>query len=215
MRIARTLSTLAVAALGLLAGNARAQEPIRIGVLQPLTGPSTKNGIENWTAMQIARDMINERGGDQGAQDRVRARRYSEPDRGDQRDRTPDHQGWRQDHDRLGGLAAGDPGQPGRRTSRRVPLGDGGRGRHHHQARLQIYVPGRSGGLSLQPGRGELHARRAHQERSASRRPTCASRCCGKTAPSANRLETRSAATPSRRASSSSTTRATTNSPPT
>jgi branched-chain amino acid transport system substrate-binding protein len=65
MKIALTLSTLAVAALT-FAGDARAQEPIRIGVLQPLTGPSTKNGIENWTAMQIARDMINERGGIKG-----------------------------------------------------------------------------------------------------------------------------------------------------
>ena len=36
--------------------SARAQEPIRIGVLQPMTGPATKNGIENFTAMQIARD---------------------------------------------------------------------------------------------------------------------------------------------------------------
>ena len=38
---------------------ARAQEQIRIGVLQPMTGPATKNGTENFTAMQIARDMIN------------------------------------------------------------------------------------------------------------------------------------------------------------
>jgi branched-chain amino acid transport system substrate-binding protein len=43
-----------------------AQEPIKIGVLQPMTGPATKNGIENYTAMQIARDMINERGGING-----------------------------------------------------------------------------------------------------------------------------------------------------
>ena len=55
------------AAMALLASApAGAQQPIRIGVLQPLTGPSTKNGIENWTAMQIARDMINERGGVNG-----------------------------------------------------------------------------------------------------------------------------------------------------
>jgi len=66
MRIAFKLSTLAIAAAALLAGSAGAQEPIRIGVLQPLTGPSTKNGVENWTAMQIARDMINERGGIKG-----------------------------------------------------------------------------------------------------------------------------------------------------
>jgi branched-chain amino acid transport system substrate-binding protein len=35
-------------------------------VLLPLTGPFAKNGIENWEAMQIARDMINERGGVNG-----------------------------------------------------------------------------------------------------------------------------------------------------
>ena len=44
----------------------KAQDPIRIGVLLPLTGPFAKNGIENWEAMQIARDMINERGGING-----------------------------------------------------------------------------------------------------------------------------------------------------
>jgi branched-chain amino acid transport system substrate-binding protein len=46
--------------------SAQAQEPIRIGVLLPFTGPLAKNGIENWEAMQIARDMINERGGING-----------------------------------------------------------------------------------------------------------------------------------------------------
>jgi branched-chain amino acid transport system substrate-binding protein len=46
--------------------SANAQEPIRIGVLLPLTGPLAKNGLENWEAMQIARDMINERGGING-----------------------------------------------------------------------------------------------------------------------------------------------------
>jgi branched-chain amino acid transport system substrate-binding protein len=45
---------------------AHAQENIRIGVLLPLTGPLAKNGLENWEAMQIARDMINERGGING-----------------------------------------------------------------------------------------------------------------------------------------------------
>src|SRR3954452_22924645 len=45
---------------------ASAQEPIKIGVLLPFTGPLAKNGIENWEAMQIARDLINERGGING-----------------------------------------------------------------------------------------------------------------------------------------------------
>ena len=49
-----------------LTAAANAQEPIRIGVLLPFTGPLAKNGIENWEAMQIARDMINERGGVNG-----------------------------------------------------------------------------------------------------------------------------------------------------
>ena len=62
------LATLAVAAVALLgtATAGHAQEPIRIGVLQPMTGPATKNGTENFTAMQIAREMINERGGING-----------------------------------------------------------------------------------------------------------------------------------------------------
>jgi branched-chain amino acid transport system substrate-binding protein len=46
--------------------SAGAQEPIKIGVLLPFTGPLAKNGIENWEAMQIAREMINERGGING-----------------------------------------------------------------------------------------------------------------------------------------------------
>src|ERR1700750_1373609 len=55
-----------IAILLALTMNAKAQEPIRIGVLLPFTGPLAKNGIENWEAMQIARDMINERGGING-----------------------------------------------------------------------------------------------------------------------------------------------------
>ena len=56
-----------LAGLAIVPGTAvRAEEPIRIGVLLPLTGPLAKNGIENWEAMQIARDMINERGGING-----------------------------------------------------------------------------------------------------------------------------------------------------
>src|ERR1700727_159913 len=50
----------------LLVGEAAAQDAIKIGVLEPMTGGATKNGTENFTAMQIARDMINERGGVKG-----------------------------------------------------------------------------------------------------------------------------------------------------
>src|SRR3954451_15240300 len=68
MPVALRSATFALAAVALLgaAATGHAQEPIRIGVLQPMTGPATKNGIENFTAMQIARDMINERGGING-----------------------------------------------------------------------------------------------------------------------------------------------------
>jgi len=62
-RIGIILASLFLAAAPLPAG---AQENIRIGVLLPLTGPLAKNGLENWEAMQIARDMINERGGING-----------------------------------------------------------------------------------------------------------------------------------------------------
>src|SRR5215208_4519149 len=64
----RSLAGLVGAAAVILSGAALAQvqQPIRIGVLLPLTGPFAKNGIENWEAMQIARDMINEKGGVNG-----------------------------------------------------------------------------------------------------------------------------------------------------
>jgi branched-chain amino acid transport system substrate-binding protein len=55
-----------LAALPFSGFSASAQAPIRIGVLLPVTGPFAKNGLENWEAMQIARDMINERGGVNG-----------------------------------------------------------------------------------------------------------------------------------------------------
>src|ERR1700729_1919630 len=61
----RSGAVIASLMLALVTG-ASAQEPIKIGVLLPFTGPLAKNGIENWEAMQIARDMINERGGVNG-----------------------------------------------------------------------------------------------------------------------------------------------------
>lgn len=67
MRSGLRLAALAATALLLpLNAPAHAQEPIKIGVLQPMTGVATKNGTENFTAMSIARDMINERGGVNG-----------------------------------------------------------------------------------------------------------------------------------------------------
>src|SRR5262249_47217624 len=67
MRTTLKLSALVAVALALLPNRAvEAQEPVKIGVLLPLTGPFAKNGIENWEAMQIARDMINAQGGVNG-----------------------------------------------------------------------------------------------------------------------------------------------------
>src|SRR5580692_8995496 len=66
MRPFLRLSAIFASVMLALPMTASAQEPIKIGVLLPLTGPLAKNGIENWEAMQIARDMINERGGVNG-----------------------------------------------------------------------------------------------------------------------------------------------------
>jgi branched-chain amino acid transport system substrate-binding protein len=66
MRAFPRLVILFVGLLLAVPASALAQDGIRIGVLLPLTGPLAKNGLENWEAMQIARDMINERGGVNG-----------------------------------------------------------------------------------------------------------------------------------------------------
>ena len=66
MRLSAFASVIATVLIGHLQAPAQAQETIRIGVLEPMTGPANKNGIENYTAMEIARDMINERGGING-----------------------------------------------------------------------------------------------------------------------------------------------------
>jgi branched-chain amino acid transport system substrate-binding protein len=70
MRNALRLCLCTAAVILLAGGHVRAQgqanTSIRMGVLLPLTGPFAKNGIENWEAMKIARDMINERGGVNG-----------------------------------------------------------------------------------------------------------------------------------------------------
>ncbi|MDO9413564.1 MAG: ABC transporter substrate-binding protein, partial [Pseudolabrys sp.] len=66
MRRLLRLSTMFASLVLATTMTAEAQEPIKIGVLLPFTGPLAKNGIENWEAMQIAREMINERGGVNG-----------------------------------------------------------------------------------------------------------------------------------------------------
>jgi branched-chain amino acid transport system substrate-binding protein len=50
----------------LLPSSAYAADDIKIGVLEPFTGPWAKNGNECYVAMKIARDMINERNGVKG-----------------------------------------------------------------------------------------------------------------------------------------------------
>ena len=66
MRRLLRLSTMFASLLLATTLSAGAQEPIKIGVLLPFTGPLATNGIETWEAMQIAREMINERGGVNG-----------------------------------------------------------------------------------------------------------------------------------------------------
>lgn len=61
----------AAAALSLMAlplKPALSIDTITIGVLEPFTGPWAKNGNESYVAMEIARDMVNEKGGITGKQ---------------------------------------------------------------------------------------------------------------------------------------------------
>jgi branched-chain amino acid transport system substrate-binding protein len=66
------LRTSLAIAVSILAGSvlpiisARAEDTIKLGVLEPFTGPWAKNGNESYVAMEIARDMINEQGGVKG-----------------------------------------------------------------------------------------------------------------------------------------------------
>src|SRR5215471_8544463 len=53
-------------------------EDIKIGVLEPFTGPWAKNGNESYVAMEIAGDMINEKGGIKG--DKIAFIRGDAPD---------------------------------------------------------------------------------------------------------------------------------------
>lgn len=47
----------------LMAGAANAADPLKIGVLFPLSGPMALIGNEAYQAAEVARDMVNERGG--------------------------------------------------------------------------------------------------------------------------------------------------------
>jgi branched-chain amino acid transport system substrate-binding protein len=61
LRTSLLVALLATASLPL--APARAEDTIKLGVLEPFTGPWAKNGNESYVAMEIARDMINEKGG--------------------------------------------------------------------------------------------------------------------------------------------------------
>jgi branched-chain amino acid transport system substrate-binding protein len=64
LRTGLLVALLATASLPLTP--ARAEDTIKLGVLEPFTGPWAKNGNESYVAMEIARDMINEQGGIKG-----------------------------------------------------------------------------------------------------------------------------------------------------
>src|ERR1700748_3894452 len=70
------VALLATASLSLTP--ARAEDTIKLGVLEPFTGPWAKNGNESYVAMEIARDMINEKGGIRG--DKIAFIRGDAPD---------------------------------------------------------------------------------------------------------------------------------------
>ena len=52
--------------LGLFAGAAFAAEPIRIGLLAPLTGPAAADGMSVLNSVKIAVDQVNKAGGVKG-----------------------------------------------------------------------------------------------------------------------------------------------------
>jgi branched-chain amino acid transport system substrate-binding protein len=68
MRVLERVVGASLAVLGSLLppAVASAQEQIRIGVVLPFTGPFAKGGQEAFASLEIARDMINERGGING-----------------------------------------------------------------------------------------------------------------------------------------------------
>jgi branched-chain amino acid transport system substrate-binding protein len=66
-RLKRFIGAMAGSLTLLIGSVAMAQEPVKIGVLLPFTGPFAKSGLEAWAAMEIARDMVNEKGGVKGA----------------------------------------------------------------------------------------------------------------------------------------------------
>ena len=56
----------AVLSLTAAAPGARAQEPVRVGALFPLTGPTGVFGNQNLRGFEVAADMVNDRGGVKG-----------------------------------------------------------------------------------------------------------------------------------------------------
>lgn len=64
--MSKTMCSLVLTVGVLLAGSAAAQNEIRIGVLQPLSGPIANEGRRQLNGMENMRDIINERGGIHG-----------------------------------------------------------------------------------------------------------------------------------------------------
>jgi len=100
-------------------------EDIKIGVLEPFTGPWAKNGNESYVAMEIARDMINEKGGIRG--NKIAFIRGDAPDPSagkSEAERIITRLATRNRDQRRGGAARGSP------------LGDDRVRRRHYQAGL-------------------------------------------------------------------------------
>ena len=207
-----SLVATAITALSLI--SARAQETIRIGVLQPMTGPATKNGTENYTAMQIARDMINERGGINGRKVELLLADIPTPTAAiSETERLITKDGVKMT---LGSGCRCSRSRSARPRSATACSIGRPPARPTSSPSEASSTPSRSGRRpTATPGGGRFHARGARPSGSASRPPTCASHCCGKTAPSASRSAMPFAPTPRKRASIWSTMKATTSSRPT
>ncbi len=61
MRTGAVVCALAAAAIGLTAGGAAAQEPIRIGSSLPLTGNFSVSGEKHQQGFELCVDLINEK----------------------------------------------------------------------------------------------------------------------------------------------------------
>jgi branched-chain amino acid transport system substrate-binding protein len=125
----------------MFAVNANAQEPIRIEVLLPFTGPLAKNGIELAGHADSARHDQRARR-DQRAQDQFVQGDATTPNAAiSETERLITKEGIKITTGSFASPLAIAVSQGG--ASRRVSLGDDRRGRSHHPPWFQAYVPGR------------------------------------------------------------------------